>query len=265
MRVAKAKAEVKELRECEVHAAEEAIAEETMKASASSEGMQQKTANDSPDDWQLMLGLGAGSAGLHAQLQLLDDWRKERRKSSELEEDAEACGTGAASGGENLWVHRCIWRDELDIREGQLEKITAQLDRTNNALFAAQAALKMQRECHEEMKIMHRHAESELREGEHRRAKRQRQCAELRRAEAELRRVLEVNTPSTVAAASMADMGNGIATKPPLTALNGITLSQAPMQDRIAVISRETQRLAMLRRGSPPVSGGGDEIETDIR
>ncbi|CAJ1424290.1 unnamed protein product, partial [Effrenium voratum] len=60
--------------------------------------------------------------------------------------------------------HRCIWRDELDVREGQLEKITAQLSRTDQALRSAQVALAEERAKHEEMKLQHGEAEALLRE-----------------------------------------------------------------------------------------------------
>jgi len=122
--------------------------------------------------------LEACSAGLRDQLQLLEDWRVSR------EADAQQ--------PEMPWPHSCIWRDELDVREGQLEKITSQLDRTNNALHAAQAALAAQRLRHEEMKRRHRDAEAELREDERVRARWRRECLELRRAEDNLRQTAEL-------------------------------------------------------------------------
>lgn len=98
--------------------------------------------------------------------------------------------------------HRCIWRDELDVRESQLEKITAQLERTDTALRSAQVALATQRAKHQEMKTRHGDAESKLRESERLRVQSQRRCQELGRAEAAMLRLLEAveahgpNTPS---------------------------------------------------------------------
>ncbi|CAE7772089.1 RGLG2, partial [Symbiodinium pilosum] len=98
--------------------------------------------------------------------------------------------------------HRCIWRDELDVRETQLEKITAQLERTDSALKGAQVALASQRAKHQEMKTRHGDAESKLRESERLRVQSQRRCQELGRAEAAMLRLLEAveahgpNTPS---------------------------------------------------------------------
>lgn len=121
--------------------------------------------------------------GLRSQLRLLCEWQKNLEAR-------------APSGADVQWPHVCIWRDELDVRERQLEKITAQLDRTNNALHAAQAALTQQRARTEEMKSKHREAEAGLRQGEQRRAAWQQRCMEMRRAEAELRRVLETSMVS---------------------------------------------------------------------
>merc|ERR1719321_1824835 len=35
------------------------------------------------------------------------------------------------------WAHRCIWRDELDVRAGQLERISFQFDATKTSLDSA--------------------------------------------------------------------------------------------------------------------------------
>lgn len=123
--------------------------------------------------------LEACGAGLREQLQLLEEWQRSR----EAEAQQQPTPTN--------WNHECIWRHELDVREGQLEKITSQLDRTNHALLAAQAALTAQRARHEEMKSEHRKAEEELREGERARTRWRRECMELKRAEADLRRTAE--------------------------------------------------------------------------
>lgn len=118
--------------------------------------------------------LEAQGAGLRSQLHLLED----RRRSSQTED----------VHPETTWSHTCIWRDELDIRESQLEKITLQLDRTNDALQAAQAALASQRLRHEEMKRQHRDAECQLRENERLHVRWRRECTYMRRAKAELAR-----------------------------------------------------------------------------
>merc|ERR1712187_330299 len=90
-----------------------------------------------------ILRLQVGSASLRGKVELL-------RQILEKHEKREM------HVAEPTWPHTCIWRDELDVRECQLEKITAELDRSNNALHAAQAALTQQRERHEEMKNKHR-------------------------------------------------------------------------------------------------------------
>eukprot|EP00931_Biecheleriopsis_adriatica_P045113 TRINITY_DN25856_c0_g1_i1.p1 TRINITY_DN25856_c0_g1~~TRINITY_DN25856_c0_g1_i1.p1 ORF type:complete len:425 (-),score=119.25 TRINITY_DN25856_c0_g1_i1:30-1304(-) len=87
--------------------------------------------------------------------------------------------------------HRCIWRDELDVREGQLEKITVQLEKTSSALHGAQVALAEQRSKHQEMKARFSEAEAQLGEGERARVQKQRRGQELRRVEAAVQRLLE--------------------------------------------------------------------------
>eukprot|EP00446_Apocalathium_sp_SHHI-4_P093140 CAMPEP_0177453106 /NCGR_PEP_ID=MMETSP0369-20130122/10658_1 /TAXON_ID=447022 ORGANISM="Scrippsiella hangoei-like, Strain SHHI-4" /NCGR_SAMPLE_ID=MMETSP0369 /ASSEMBLY_ACC=CAM_ASM_000364 /LENGTH=716 /DNA_ID=CAMNT_0018925811 /DNA_START=60 /DNA_END=2208 /DNA_ORIENTATION=+ len=98
------------------------------------------------------------------------------------------------------WPHCCIWRDELDVRERQLDKIMAQWDRTNNALHSAQDALAKQRSIHEEMKAKHRSAEASLREEERRRSSWQRHFAELHKAATGLRRCSEADLRQRLAA-----------------------------------------------------------------
>merc|ERR1712039_144416 len=39
------------------------------------------------------------------------------------------------------WSHRCTWRDELDVRAGQLERISLQFDATKRSLDAANEEL----------------------------------------------------------------------------------------------------------------------------
>merc|ERR1711957_926734 len=96
---------------------------------------------------------------------------------------------GAASAGPPLlpWPHSaCIWRDELDVREGQLEKIQTQFSRTTSALDDTQRALEQQRAKHEETKQRHKAAESAFREAEMEREHWQQQCSEVLQAHAEL-------------------------------------------------------------------------------
>lgn len=42
------------------------------------------------------------------------------------------------------WAHRCTWRDELDVRAGQLERISLQFDATKRSLDAANEELQWQ-------------------------------------------------------------------------------------------------------------------------
>eukprot|EP00927_Polykrikos_kofoidii_P071696 TRINITY_DN67934_c0_g1_i1.p1 TRINITY_DN67934_c0_g1~~TRINITY_DN67934_c0_g1_i1.p1 ORF type:complete len:487 (+),score=106.62 TRINITY_DN67934_c0_g1_i1:109-1569(+) len=190
LRLADFQAEAKELRESEAEAVEAATKAEFAKAAA--EGSMEENASKVME----LRRLQASTVGLRGQLRLLNEWARKR-------ENAEPETTDPP------WPHKCIWRDELDVREKQLEKITAQLDRTNNALHAAREALSAQRERHEDMKNQHREAEVEHREGERRRAKWQRQCAELRRAEAELRCVLEASSSSSASAAASGSVSAG--------------------------------------------------------
>lgn len=89
-------------------------------------------------------------------------------------------------------LHRCIWRDELDVREGQLEKIQAEEQHIVAALERIQGALAEHSAKHQEMQLRHSEAEAKLRESERLRSQRQRRCQELHRSEAALRRLLEV-------------------------------------------------------------------------
>jgi len=190
--------------------------------------------------------LEAENAGLLAQLELLTAWcRKEGNEAP----DTAAPKDMARKTSDQLWPHDCIWRDELDVRERQLEKITVQLDRTNNALHVAQAELAKQRARHDEMKGRHREAECELREGERRRGQWQRQCLELRRAQAELRQALE-------ASGSQGGTGATTPTSPPRATRPGTTESPAasvpPVKDRLAAIRAETRRRVVQQHGVPP-------------
>eukprot|EP00933_Yihiella_yeosuensis_P007427 TRINITY_DN112459_c0_g1_i1.p1 TRINITY_DN112459_c0_g1~~TRINITY_DN112459_c0_g1_i1.p1 ORF type:complete len:524 (+),score=132.17 TRINITY_DN112459_c0_g1_i1:87-1574(+) len=122
--------------------------------------------------------------GLQKQLELRATLQKDHRSK---QEDSAA----EKPVEQTLKQHTCIWRDELDVRECQLQKITSQTEKTNIALHNAQVALASQRARHEEMKTRHSEAESRLREGERQRVQRQRRCQELRRVESHLTRLME--------------------------------------------------------------------------
>lgn len=73
------------------------------------------------------------------------------RLRSELEACEQAfasASTPVASPGNRgklpAWAHRCVWRDELDVRAGQLERISLQLDATKRSLDAANEELQWQ-------------------------------------------------------------------------------------------------------------------------
>lgn len=74
------------------------------------------------------------------------------RLRSEMEACEQAFATAsmptAASPGNRgklpAWAHRCVWRDELDVRAGQLERISLQLDSTKRSLDAANEELQWQ-------------------------------------------------------------------------------------------------------------------------
>eukprot|EP00928_Gymnodinium_smaydae_P044570 TRINITY_DN29716_c0_g1_i1.p1 TRINITY_DN29716_c0_g1~~TRINITY_DN29716_c0_g1_i1.p1 ORF type:complete len:585 (-),score=157.89 TRINITY_DN29716_c0_g1_i1:46-1800(-) len=198
-------------------------------------------------------------AGLRGQLRLLRNLcqQQERRE-------------GQPGDRNPPWPHACIWRDELDVRERQLEKITAQLDRTNNALHAAQAALAEQRARHEDMKSRHREAEADLREAERRRARRQRQCAELRRVETEIRFALEANGTPAAAPAHLAVTSTASAAAASTASSAGRRLSgadggggrsQLSVRERMESIGRETQRIVALQHGTPPAIPGPQSVE----
>jgi hypothetical protein len=191
--------------------------------------------------------LEACGAGLRCQLQLLEERRRTREAETQQLETA--------------WPHSCIWRDELDVRERQLEKITSQLDRTNSALHAAQAALASQRHHHEDMKRRHRDAEAELREDERIRVRLKREYLELKRAEADLRKATElqfgiVASGSGVARGEVAKTANRSAV-PPL-APHLLLPHQQPTSDRSAQAfstyqaSSERQQFQALPREKSP-------------
>lgn len=120
--------------------------------------------------------LEADAARLSGRLRLLEAARRRREEPR------------ASAAAERPSQHSCIWRDELVVRQEQLEKITVQLDRTNNALHAAQAVLSSQQARHEELKTGYAEAEERLRRGEKQRALWKGRVADLRRVEEGLRR-----------------------------------------------------------------------------
>merc|ERR1719487_1364964 len=65
---------------------------------------------------------------------------------SRLRSEVEACAQGTVDRQHGLppWAHRCIWRDELDVRAGQLERISLQFDATKRSLDAANEELQWQ-------------------------------------------------------------------------------------------------------------------------
>eukprot|EP00930_Biecheleria_cincta_P028522 TRINITY_DN19910_c0_g1_i2.p1 TRINITY_DN19910_c0_g1~~TRINITY_DN19910_c0_g1_i2.p1 ORF type:complete len:444 (+),score=112.04 TRINITY_DN19910_c0_g1_i2:124-1455(+) len=137
------------------------------------------------------VSLNAECDSLRAKISLLSDFRRQHEAAQEPPSR-----------------HRCIWRDELDVRESQLEKITTQLEKTSAALRSAQEALAFQREKHQDMKARHAEAEAQLREGERERVHKQRRCQELRRAELAVQRLLEAaEAHGKLAAAGSLDAG----------------------------------------------------------
>lgn len=156
----------------------------------------------------------------------------------------------AAPESQLPWPHRCIWRDELDVRERQLEKIATQLDRTSGALQRAKRALAAQKERHEEIKGEHRHAEAALREEERKRAATQRQCLDLQRKEAQLRRSAEMEPRPR----SSAQLRRG------LLSHDG-DAKAAGAEDRLAAIFRETRRIVEVRREGAQVAASAMAAE----
>lgn len=65
-----------------------------------------------------------------------------------LQAEVEACEHALAKAAENEllppWASRCIWRGELDIRAGQLDRISLQFNATKRSLDAANEELRLQ-------------------------------------------------------------------------------------------------------------------------
>merc|ERR1719161_2284838 len=60
------------------------------------------------------------------------------------------------------WPHVCIWRDELEVRAQQLEKITSQLGATNHSLHLTNGELGRQSKAAEELRSQYNQALSQL-------------------------------------------------------------------------------------------------------
>lgn len=77
----------------------------------------------------------------------LEDARAERRRLCE-EVGALRQRMVGQVGGETAtlpaWAHRCVWRDELDVRAGQLERVSLRFDATKRSLDAANEELQWQ-------------------------------------------------------------------------------------------------------------------------
>eukprot|EP00931_Biecheleriopsis_adriatica_P108101 TRINITY_DN82436_c0_g1_i1.p1 TRINITY_DN82436_c0_g1~~TRINITY_DN82436_c0_g1_i1.p1 ORF type:complete len:433 (+),score=134.34 TRINITY_DN82436_c0_g1_i1:50-1300(+) len=72
------------------------------------------------------------------------DAEDEFRLRQELEASSQAFAELGRRGQLPTWAQRCAWRDELDIRAGQLERISLQFDATKRSLDAANEELQWQ-------------------------------------------------------------------------------------------------------------------------
>jgi len=188
-----ARAEEAELQRAEIEAraaAQAAAGTPGSPTEADSRSTRRCRPGDLPSDVQIV------AARLRGQLKLLKEQHGSAINAASAAEQPQLMGVEgggpthtAAAASE--WRHGCIWRDELDVRENQLEKITVQLDKTNDALYVAQAALAVQRRKHEDMKAKYRDAEASLRECERQRLQWQRQCLSFRRVEVDLQQTLD--------------------------------------------------------------------------
>lgn len=194
-----ARAEEAELQRAEIEARAAAQAAAGMAGSpreAGSRSSRRRRPEDLPSEVQIV------AARLRGQLELL----KERQSSTTNDASSAVLPQlkGAEGGGQTdtgaaacEWRHGCIWRDELDVRENQLEKITVQLDKTNDALYVAQAALAVQRQKHEDIKAKCRDAEAAHRESERQRLQWQRQCLSFQRAKVDLQRAVDAHASAS--------------------------------------------------------------------
>jgi len=188
-----AHAEEAELQRAETEARAAAQAAAGMVGSptvAGSRSSRRRRPGDLPSEMQIV------AARLRGQLQLLEE-RQHNTSNNAFSavlpqlQDVECGGPTDTAAAASEWHHGCIWRDELDVRENQLEKITVQLDKTNDALYVAQAALAVHRRKHEDIKAKYRDAEAGLRESERQREQWRRQCLSFHRAEVDLRRAAD--------------------------------------------------------------------------
>merc|ERR1712232_957390 len=75
--------------------------------------------------------------------------RPESEQIGRLRAEVEACKQALQEesiGCEDLptWAQRCTWRDQLDVRAGQLERISLKFDATKRSLDAANEELQWQ-------------------------------------------------------------------------------------------------------------------------
>lgn len=78
-------------------------------------------------------------------------------EEARLKEELRACQEALASvpgrGQLPSWAQRCAWRDELDLRAGQLERISLQFDATKRSLDAANEELQWQATSAEALRV----------------------------------------------------------------------------------------------------------------
>jgi len=108
------------------------------------------------------------SVGLRSELEALGRWREEQ--------DANALERVNA-----LQSHKCIWRDQLNVREPQLNRMTAHTDKIINALLIT-------REEIDDATRKNKQEEGMIRDYENEYTRWLEECHTLRRTEAELRR-----------------------------------------------------------------------------
>merc|ERR1712046_373728 len=82
-------------------------------------------------------------------------------------------GTSGQRGRLPAWAHRCMWRDELDVRAGQLERISLEFDKTKRSLDAANEELQWQATSAEALRmrladVLRAARNEDLRTNEHR-------------------------------------------------------------------------------------------------
>eukprot|EP00747_Dinoflagellata_sp_TGD_P217833 gnl/TRDRNA2_/TRDRNA2_90180_c0_seq1.p1 gnl/TRDRNA2_/TRDRNA2_90180_c0~~gnl/TRDRNA2_/TRDRNA2_90180_c0_seq1.p1 ORF type:complete len:230 (-),score=52.04 gnl/TRDRNA2_/TRDRNA2_90180_c0_seq1:26-640(-) len=70
--------------------------------------------------------------------------RRLREEVTACEEALDSLGSDRDRQALPAWAHRCVWRDELDVRADQLERISLQFDATKHSLDAANEELQWQ-------------------------------------------------------------------------------------------------------------------------